>query len=175
MNRIYLNTIAPKSGNYDQIHAWSIDLMFQTYLRKDSTEQHDVMHYIRREMWLAIVERRSAPYGPYVQRLINTVFFNATKHHLDQEMGDDFWLHKPLSLMIKHHEEPRSIEERIVAEAVEAEVIRVAKEAGVHPPRGARAHARARASSSTAPPPPDRKSTRLNSSHITRSRMPSSA
>ena len=25
MNRVYLNTIAPKSGNYDQIHAWSID------------------------------------------------------------------------------------------------------------------------------------------------------
>ena len=44
--------------------------------------------------------------------------------------------------MIKHHEEPRSIEERIAAEAAEAEVIRAAKEAGVRPPRGARAHAR---------------------------------
>ena len=33
MNKIYLNTIALKGGNFDQIHAWSIDLMLQTYLR----------------------------------------------------------------------------------------------------------------------------------------------
>ena len=78
MNRIYLNTIAPKGGNFDQIHAWSIDLMLQTYLRRETEEPLDVMAYIRKEMWLAIVERRCAPYAPYVQRLINTVFYRTT-------------------------------------------------------------------------------------------------
>ena len=36
MNRIYLNTIAPKGGNFDQIHAWTIDLLLQSYLRQTS-------------------------------------------------------------------------------------------------------------------------------------------
>ena len=28
MLRVYQNTIAPKCGNFDQIHSWCIDLMF---------------------------------------------------------------------------------------------------------------------------------------------------
>ena len=32
MNRVYLNTIAVKGGNFDEIHSYHIDLMYQTYL-----------------------------------------------------------------------------------------------------------------------------------------------
>ena len=148
------------------------------------------MAYIRKEMWLAIVERRSAPYAPYVQHLINTVFYRTTHRRLDQEMGEAFLIHEPLSLWIKHHEAPRTNEERMAAEAATAEIIRAveiiraAVEAGERPPTRVHAHARARVAATAPPPPPpppmqnepsDRKSTRLNSSHITRSRMPSSA
>ena len=35
MNRVYLNTIAVKGGNFDAIHSFHIDLMLQTYLHKD--------------------------------------------------------------------------------------------------------------------------------------------
>ena len=145
MSRIYLNTIAPKGGNFDQIHAWSIDLMLQTYLRSETEEPLDVMAYIRKEMWLAIVERHCAPYAPYVQRLINTVFHRTTQHRLDHEMGELFLIHEPLSLRIKHHEAPRTNEERMAAEAAAVEIIRSAKEAGERPPSRVRAHARARA------------------------------
>ena len=157
MSRIYLNTIAPKGGNFDQIHAWSIDLMLQTYLRANTEEPLDVMAYIRKEMWLAIVERRCASYAPYVQRLINTVFHRTTGRRLDTELGEKFLIHAPVSLQIKHHEAPRTTEERIATEAAAAEIIRAAKEKGERPPSSVHAHARARAAAMApthAPPPP---------------------
>ena len=158
MRRIYANTLAPKGGNFDQIHAWNIDLLFQTYLRANTEEPLDVMTYIRKEMWLAIVERRCAPYAPYVQRLINRVFFRATDRRLDTEMGEQFTVHTSVSLQIKHHEAPRSIEERIAADAAAAEIIRAARERGERPPSRLRAHAQALAAAKAPPraprPPP---------------------
>ena len=145
MNRVYFNTIAPKSGNFDQIHAWTIDLMMHTFHGKDTYVKLDVMDYIRREMWLAIVERRSAPYAPYVQHLINRKFFQATNRRLDQEMSDSFQIHKPISLKIKPHQLPRTAEERAAAEATEAATAQAAQEAGI---RVLRAHA-----ATTVPPP----------------------
>ena len=100
--------------------------MLQTYLRSETEEPLDVMAYIRKDMWLAIVERRSAPYAPYVQRLINTIFYRTTHWRLDHEMGELFLIREPLSLRIKHHEAPRTNEERMATEAAAAEIIRTA-------------------------------------------------
>ena len=159
MNRVYLNTIAPKSGNYDQIHAWSIDLMMLTHQNMNTHTKLDVINVMRCAMWMAIVERSSAPYAPYVQMLINRKWFEATGTHYDQLFEDDLTIHKPKSLMVKHHEAPRSMEARLAAEEAEAAVIREARLAGTKPPRRARARAHASAADAAAfgvpqgPPP----------------------
>ena len=53
MNRVYLNTIAVKGGNFDEIHSYHIDLMLQTYLHEDSLEPLDVMDVLWNDLWMA--------------------------------------------------------------------------------------------------------------------------
>ena len=82
MLRVYLNTVAPKGCNYDAIHAFSIDLMHQTHLRKNANEKLDVAEFIYQEMWLSVIERKSCPYAPYIQLLLNKKFYQKTQRHL---------------------------------------------------------------------------------------------
>ena len=85
------------------------------------------------------------------------MFYRTTGRRLDTELGEKFVIHAPVSLQIKHHEAPRTTEERIAAEAAAAEIIRAAKEKCERPPSRVRAHSRARAAAMApthAPPPP---------------------
>jgi hypothetical protein len=119
MRRIYFETLCPKSGNYDQIHAYNIDLLVETHWRRNNNEKLDVMHYLYEETWSAILLKCSAIYAPYFQRLINRKW-----HHLTGTRLEDFWQptqHKAKSIHVLKHKLPRTQQEREVAEAEAAE------------------------------------------------------
>jgi len=87
MNRVYLNTIAVKGGNFDAIHSFHIDLMLQTYLHKDVEGPEavmDVMDVLWNDLWLTILDRQSCSYGPYFMLMIVDAWSSATD-------GEDLW------------------------------------------------------------------------------------
>ena len=66
-------------------------------------------------MWPTVIERRSCPYAPYIQLLLNKKWYQKTQRHLDQEMNITYHLEK--SFKVKVHKQPRSAEERDAVEA----------------------------------------------------------
>ena len=63
----------------------------------------------------AMIERKSCPYAPYIQLLLNKKFYQKTQRQLDQEMKITFHLEK--SFKVKPHRQPRTAEERAAAAA----------------------------------------------------------
>jgi hypothetical protein len=87
MNRVFLNTIAVKGGNFDAIHSYHINLMHQTYLHKDKEGEEDildVMDYLWYDMWATMIGRKSCSFGPYIMLLILDSWHKATD-------GEDLW------------------------------------------------------------------------------------
>ena len=70
MNRIYLDTIAVKGGDYGKIHNYHVDLMYHTYIHANDTEPMDVMDVLWRNLYLKVMERISCAFGPFIMKLI---------------------------------------------------------------------------------------------------------
>jgi len=45
-------------------------LMYQTYLHADSSEPLDVMDVLWNALWIGMMDRKSAAFGPYIMLLI---------------------------------------------------------------------------------------------------------
>ena len=108
MNRVYLNTIAVKGGNFDEIHSYHIDLMLQTYLHADSLEPLDVMDVLWNNLWMAVMDRKAAVFGPYIMLLILDAWQEEFHVDLLDEMEpSDIVKHRPRRPQIKTHKEPK--------------------------------------------------------------------
>jgi len=70
LHRIYRETLAPRVGNWDQIHGYVFDLLKLSHEKQHTDEKMDVMDFIYNEMWTAMIDRRSPVYGPYIMMLI---------------------------------------------------------------------------------------------------------
>jgi len=105
MNRIYLNTIAVKGGNFDAIHSFHIDLMLHTYLHKDDVTALDVMDVLWNDIWLTLLDRQSASYGPYIMLLILDTWAKANNGEdlLDLIDPADITTHRVRRLRVKDH------------------------------------------------------------------------
>jgi len=104
LNRIYLNTIAVKGGNFDAIYSYHIDLMYQSYLHKDSRQKMDVMNVLWNDIWLTLLARNSATYGPYLQLLINDAWKKQFNEDLMEEVDPcDITEHYHPRLTVKDH------------------------------------------------------------------------
>jgi hypothetical protein len=58
MLRVYQETISAKTGNFDEIHGFNVDLMCETHRRRGKGEKLNVMDFLLHEMHQAMVERR---------------------------------------------------------------------------------------------------------------------
>jgi hypothetical protein len=104
MNRVYLETLFVKGGNFDMIHAYHIDAMLQTHLRKDEDKKMDVMNVLFEELYMNILDRKACAYGPYIMILID----DAWKETYDEDIFKiaDLTTHYTKRLLVKKHEDP---------------------------------------------------------------------
>jgi hypothetical protein len=101
---VYCETISAKTGNFDEIHGFNVDLMFHIHENRGKGQKLNVMDFVRNEMHQAMVERRVPPYGPYIQKLISHKWQVTTGHRLEQEMT--ITIHQEKCLRVKKHAEP---------------------------------------------------------------------
>ena len=83
----FRDTIAPSGGNNDAIRASLVELLYFAHemAHDERVGQHcniDVMDFIYREMYEAMVSRTSIPYAPYIMMLIKGTL-------RDQKFSDD--------------------------------------------------------------------------------------
>ena len=106
LHRIFRNTLAPRVGNFDQIHGTLIDIMVHTHRQRGSGLKLDIMDIIWNEMYNSVMKRRVPVFAPMVMRLI-THFWLASKQPAalldnDQELT----VHHVKELRIKKHLAP---------------------------------------------------------------------
>ena len=58
LHRIYRECLAPRIGNWDQVHSYTIDLMANSKTNKGKGRRLDVMDFIYQEMWLNVIDKR---------------------------------------------------------------------------------------------------------------------
>jgi hypothetical protein len=104
MLRVYRETISAKTGNFDEIHGFNVDLMFLTHENRGKGQKLNVMDFLLNEMHQAMVERRVPPYGPYIQKLISHKWQAATRRRLEQEMT--ITIHQEKCLRVRKHAKP---------------------------------------------------------------------
>ena len=88
MHHIFCNSVAPRVGNFDQMHGKMIDLLHESHLMVGQGKKLDVMDVIWHEMYSVVMKRRPSIFGPHVMLLI-----------LDR------WTHKQLPLELLDNEE----------------------------------------------------------------------
>jgi len=112
LHRIFRETVAPRAGNKDEIHGFSVDLLFNTFLNRDSGTALDVMDYIWNEMVAAAHSRRVPPFAPYIMALIVAkcppIARTLSTHPLI--------VHRPKALKLKKHSKPRNVKGQEVDE-----------------------------------------------------------
>ena len=111
MHRIYRETLAPRVGNTDQVHAFVIDLMYWTFTKQGSHEELDVMNFIYNELHLAVIDKRAPVFGTYVMRLIRDCWARA-KNGERIDLGVPLTDHPVKQLRVK---KPKSPKKKIAA------------------------------------------------------------
>ena len=71
LHRIFRNTLAPRVGNFDQIHGTLIDIMVHTHRQCGFGLQLDIMDIVCNEMYNSVMKRRVPVFAPLVTRLIS--------------------------------------------------------------------------------------------------------
>ena len=106
MHRIYRNTVAPRVGNFDQLHGKMIDLMHESHRMQGQGKKLDVMDVLWHEMYSVVMKRRPAIFGPHIMTLIVDRW---TDLQLDLELLDNEEAptnHNVKELQIKKHLPP---------------------------------------------------------------------
>src|SRR3954466_1810369 len=105
LHRIFRETVAPRAGNKDEIHGFSVDLLFNTFLNRDSGTALDVMDYIWNEMVAAAHSRRVPPFASYIMALIVAKCPPIARTLSTRPLI----VHRPKALKIKTHAKPRVV------------------------------------------------------------------
>ena len=103
LHRIFRETVAPRAGNKDEIHGFSVDLLFNTFLNRDSGTPLDVSDFIWNEMVAAAHSRRVPPFAPYIMALIVSKCPVIARTLSTRSLI----VHRPKALKIKTHAKPR--------------------------------------------------------------------
>uniref|UniRef100_A0ACD5UK02 Uncharacterized protein n=1 Tax=Avena sativa TaxID=4498 RepID=A0ACD5UK02_AVESA len=103
LHRIFRETVAPRAGNKDEIHGFSVDLLFNTFLNRESGQPLDVTDFIWNEMVAAAHTRRVPPFAPYIMALIMSKCPVIARTLSTRSLV----VHKPKALKIKTHAKPR--------------------------------------------------------------------
>ena len=114
MHRIYRETINPKVGNIDEIHAYLKNLLLLTKDMQGKGKQLDVMDYIWNELWHVISKRKNIAFAPLIMRII---VWKWLENNSIEDLGDtEQWIpHKSKKLLIKSH--PKKTSKEVVDEA----------------------------------------------------------
>jgi hypothetical protein len=107
MHRVYRETLAAKTGNFDEMHGFVVDLMFRSHANRGLGRKLNVMDYIFHEMKTSMVERKVPPYGPYIQALINKKWSETIATRLEEQMTATYHLGKELCMKKLHLEAPQ--------------------------------------------------------------------
>ena len=187
MHRIYRETINPKVGNIDEIHGFLKNLMLLTREMQGKGKKLDVMDFIWHELWEVIIKKKNIAFAPLIMRII---IWKWVEENDVAELGDaEDWIpHKSKRLLVKSHPKKKKSKE-VVDEAGPShtkkegpflwmatsmkKLFKLTKKVERNQYDVYEGTMKARQADIAQRR--DRKSTRLNSSHITRSRMPSSA
>ena len=112
LHRIFRETVAPRAGNVDEIHAFMVDIMMATYHHRDSGLPMDVMDVIWNEMVCATFQRRVPPFAPYIMALIISKCPVIARDLPSLRLAT----HRHKNLLIKTHLKPRNADGQIVDE-----------------------------------------------------------
>jgi hypothetical protein len=107
MLRIYRETIGPKGGNFDELHSFEVDLMYNSLTKQGTGEKLDVMDYIYNEMWSCVMEKKLPTFAPYIMRLIEDTWTNTRGTLLMHTFPLRLTTHELKKLCIKTHSDPR--------------------------------------------------------------------
>jgi hypothetical protein len=99
--------LAAKTGNFDEMHGFVVDLMFRSHENRGLGRKLNVMDYIFHEMKNAMIERKVPPYGPYIQALIMKKWQDVVGTRLEEQMHVTYHLSKELRMKKVHLEAPR--------------------------------------------------------------------
>jgi len=105
MLRVYSETIGPKGGNFDELHNYEVDLMYNSFIMQGKGVKLDVMDYIYNEMWSFVMEKKLPPFAPFLMKLIEDTWLlvrGVSLVHLIPLI-----IHEVKKLRVKTHAEPR--------------------------------------------------------------------
>ena len=122
LHRVYRETIAPRVGNWDEVHGYMFDLLKLSYENQGKGKKLDVMDWMWNDLWSTIIDRRAPIYGPYIMKLIRRKW--ALKKNGEDIMkdGSPVVAHLVKELRIKAHLPPKTkpIDPEVAAEAERA-------------------------------------------------------
>jgi hypothetical protein len=102
LHRIFWETTSAKTGNFDEMHGFTVDLMFRSHANRGKGLKLDVMDYLLHEMSQAMFDRRVPPYAPYIQALINATWARTVGPHLTDSLLLTGHSVKALRIKAKH-------------------------------------------------------------------------
>ena len=100
MHRIFRNSLFPRIGDKDKVHAYLVDMMLICEeARHAQTQPLDVSHIMWCELRFAVFNRKVPIYGPYLFLLITKTW---EKLYADDEFVAPNWIrHEPIKLRIR--------------------------------------------------------------------------
>jgi hypothetical protein len=102
LHRVFRETISAKTGNFDEMHGFTVDLMFRSYANRGKGLKLDVMDYLLHEMSQAMFDRRVPPYAPYIQALINATWAKTVGTCITDDLHLTTHMVKGLRIKAKH-------------------------------------------------------------------------
>jgi hypothetical protein len=102
LHRIFRETISAKTGNFDEMHGVTVDLMFRSHANRGKGLKLNVMDYLLHEMSQAMFDRRVPPYAPYIQALINITWQKTVGTRITENLHLTTHMVKGLRIKAKH-------------------------------------------------------------------------
>ena len=100
MHRIFRNSLFPRIGDKDKVHAYLVDmLLLCEEARNSQTQPLDVSHIMWCELWFAVFNRKVPIYGPYLFLLISRTWEKMFPG--EEFLAPDWIRHDPICLRVK--------------------------------------------------------------------------
>ena len=100
MYRIFRNSLFPRIGDKDKVHAYMVDMMLLCEeARSSQTQPLDVSHIMWCELRFAVFNRKVPIYGPYLFLLISKTW--EKMYPTEEFLAPDWIRHEPICLRVK--------------------------------------------------------------------------
>ena len=100
MYRIFRNSLFPRIGDKDKVHAYLVDMMLLCEeARVSQTQPLDVSHIMWCELRFAVYTRKVPIYGPYMFLLISKTW--EKMYPTEEFLAPDWVRHEPICLRVK--------------------------------------------------------------------------